>query len=103
MRYGSFLRSMPSALRHREDPTPTPLEAFARVTELSGVAFLDGGDGRSHLACEPRRRLRIERDGLCFLDGELEAAGDPVSRVARFLDEETSAGRTAIGALSYDL
>ena len=86
---------MEPAVRSREKHAPSlaPLDAFARVARFPGVAFLDGGGGRSHLAWEPVRRLVLEAGG----------DGDPVTRVARFVDGETNAGRTVIGALSYDL
>ncbi len=82
---------------------PSPLDLFARVAGEPGVAFLDGGGGRSYLAWQPRARLEIDRDGRSAIDGVDPQAGDPIAAIARFLDAETSAGRTVIGALSYDL
>jgi aminodeoxychorismate synthase component I len=99
MRYAvSF--GMPNAA-HDLAEAPSPLDLFARVAGEPGVAFLDGGGGRSHLAWRPRARLEIDRAGR--IDGAGSRAGDPIAAIARFLDAETSAGRTVIGALSYDL
>ncbi|MGH7898769.1 MAG: aminodeoxychorismate synthase component I [Candidatus Binatia bacterium] len=87
---------------------PDVTEMFRRLNGRSCVAFLDGRAGLSrapwsHLAWDPVRRLRIDADARVRIDDVRRPAVDPLRAIDEFLEAEGSAGRTVIGALSYDL
>lgn len=86
----------------------TPQDLFLRVASIPGVAFLDGRAGlerapHSHLAWNPLRRLRMEANGSARLNGEIVGGCPALETIDRFLQEESAAGRTVIGVLSYEL
>lgn len=91
-----------------EPNTITPQALFARVASAPGVSYLDARAGLerapySHLAWNPVRRLRVEADGSLRENGVQKVGVTVLDAVDQFLESESEARHTVIGAISYDL
>ncbi|MGH7818953.1 MAG: chorismate-binding protein, partial [Candidatus Binatia bacterium] len=85
----------------------TPAILFERAAGFPGVVFLDGRAGSrraplSHVAWSPERSFRAWCDGRVTVDGA-NVQADVLETLDRFLDGESAARRTVVGAFGYDL